>query len=174
MLTDQKEDLFDLEELSKDGLGQMPDPFFQDDPEVDGQKYVLFQLGEECFGVMSDRVSEVVRMLQITEIPNVPDWFLGIANLRGDILSIIEMTKLWGKAEPEHNPKQKLVVIRSQSADTRLALRVDRVREIVTIPDIALEPPEDQTEHIFATAMHKDLRVQLVNPTSLLTNLTLR
>ena len=174
MLTDQKEDLFDLDELSKDGLGQMPDPFFKDEPEVEGQKYVLFQLGEEYFGIMSDRVSEVVRMLPLTQIPNVAEWFRGIANLRGDILSVIELSTLWGREKTEYNAKEKLIVLRSQSSETHLAIRVDRLREIITIPDDALEYPQEQIEHVYATAEHKGMLVNLVNPTSLLTNLKLR
>ena len=174
MQTDQKNDLFDLNALSKESLGKMPDPFFQEEPEVEGQKYLLFQLGDDFYGVISDRVSEVVRMLPITEIPNVPDWFLGIANLRGDILSVVELSILWNQKRPPANPKEKLIVLRSQTAETNLAIRADRVKEIVSIPEGTLEHPDVNLEHVFAGADHKSARIRLINPTSLLTNLTLR
>ena len=160
--------------MPDDDMGEMPGPFSQDEPEIDGKKYVLFQLGNEYFGVSSERVTEVVRMLSLTDIPNVPDWFLGISSLRGDILSVIDLWLLWGNPRADENPKEKLIVLQSKSAETNLAIKVDRLREIVTIADDSLIQPDNAIPHIFAEADYKGINVKLIDPISLLSNLVLR
>ncbi len=62
---------------------------------AEGDKYMVFQINDSNYAVPSGEVAEVVRMLPLTELPNLPDWFMGIANLRGDILSVINLPGIW-------------------------------------------------------------------------------
>jgi purine-binding chemotaxis protein CheW len=99
---------------------------------AEGEKYVVFHLDEKLYGVRSNRVSEVVGSIPITPLPNVPEWLLGIANLRGDIISVVDLRKLF-KKNTQNPPKTRLIVFRSNKSDTSIAFVVDKLNEIVTL-----------------------------------------
>ena len=98
----------------------------------EGEKYIVFQLDEKFYGISSKSVAEVATTLPVTSLPNVPEWVLGVANLRGDIISVLDLRKLWGK-NTENPPKQRLLVFHSAPNDTPIALVVDKVNDMICI-----------------------------------------
>ena len=99
---------------------------------AEGEKYIVFQLDEKLYGISSKSVSEVATTLPVTALPNVPEWVLGVANLRGDVISILDLRKLWGK-NTANPPKQRLLIFHSAPNDAPIALVVDRVNEMISI-----------------------------------------
>jgi len=110
----------------------MNNPAFSNVPA--GEKYVAFYLDEKLYGINSKSVSEVTTSLPVTPLPNVPDWLLGIANLRGDLITVIDLRKLWKKNTPTPL-KTRLIVFHSEKNDCSIAFVVDRLNEIVTLAD---------------------------------------
>lgn len=98
----------------------------------EGEKYIVFQLDEKFYGISSKSVSEVAATLPVTALPNVPEWVLGIANLRGDVISVLDLRKLWGKTT-EPPAKQRLLIFHSAPNDSPIALVVDKVNEMISI-----------------------------------------
>jgi purine-binding chemotaxis protein CheW len=98
----------------------------------EGEKYIVFQLDEKYYGITSKSVAEVAATLPVTALPNVPEWVSGIANLRGDVISVVDLRKLWGK-NTSPPPKQRLLIFRSAPNDAPIALVVDKVNEMVSI-----------------------------------------
>lgn len=101
-------------------------------PISEGEKYIVFQLDEKVYGIDSKKVAEVSLSLPITPLPNVPEWLLGIANLRGDLISVIDLRKLWGKKTESPN-KNRLIVFHSNKHETSIAFAVDKLNEIITL-----------------------------------------
>lgn len=99
---------------------------------AEGEKYIVFQLDEKFYGISSKSVSEVAATLPVTALPNVPEWVLGIANLRGDVISVLDLRKLWGKTT-EPPTKQRLLIFHSAPNDSPIALVVDKVNEMISI-----------------------------------------
>src|SRR5689334_910486 len=83
--------------------------------EASGEKFIVFFLDGELYAVSAAQVAEVVQMLAITPLPNVPEWLLGIANLRGEIISVVDLPKLWNKKTSQNPAKAKLIVLRGQT-----------------------------------------------------------
>ena len=172
-----KQDLFDLDAISKDSIVEMPDPFFSDDPEAirEGEKYVVFQIEDEQYALPSDKVVEVVRMLPVTVIPNLPDWILGIANLRGDIVSVVDLAGFWNGITEEASPKSKLVVLDTANSKTNIAFRVDRLREIVVLESGQIEAVDDpEKKHLVGVAKHKSISINVLDETEIISSLTIR
>lgn len=63
---------------------------------------VSFKIGEEEFGVDINIVQEINRMLQITKVPNTPDFIEGVVNLRGRIIPVIDLRVKLGLIKLEH------------------------------------------------------------------------
>jgi purine-binding chemotaxis protein CheW len=99
-----------------------------------GEKFIVFHLDDNVYGINSKSVAEVTGSLPVTPLPGVPEWLSGVANLRGDLISIIDLRKLWKKNTPTPL-KTRLIVFHSAKNDTPVAFRVDRLSEIVTLSD---------------------------------------
>ncbi len=176
-MADSPKDLFDLEALSKESITDLSEQLFQEDVDdaQDGEKYVVFQIDDNNYAIPSTCVSEVIRMLPVTELPNVPQWFVGIANLRGGIVSIIDLPGTWNSEVSDPSQKAKLVVLRADDPDTNLAFRVDRLREIAVLENDQITAPESKSEqHLAGTMVHKAEVVHVLNVPSILSSLTLR
>ncbi|MEZ5429236.1 MAG: chemotaxis protein CheW [Pyrinomonadaceae bacterium] len=164
-------------DLSSIDLLDLTEPFFSDDhlvSERDGEKYIVFFLGTEIYAILSKRVAEIFQPLAITPLPNFPDWLIGISNFRNDIISVIDLQKLWGKIGSPVTPKTKLIVLRPEGAESPVALTIDRLSEMVTLPERNIETVKDDgSPHIYGRATHKSNTVKLVDTNKLLSSLNL-
>lgn len=147
----------------------------QNQKNSEGEKYIVFQLDEKFYGISSKSVSEVASTLPVTSLPNVPEWVLGIANLRGDVISILDLRKLWGKTT-ENPPKQRLLIFHSAPNDSPIALVVDRVNEMVSISQEEINfSAEDFTASFptfFGRAEYKSHPLFLLDIDKMLSSLT--
>lgn len=100
----------------------------------EGEKYVVFQLDETLYAVHSRQVVELIGALPLTVLPMAPEWLAGIANLRGDIIQVIDLRKLW-KRDTRQPARYKLLVLRSEREKSTIAFIVDRLCEIVALAE---------------------------------------
>ncbi len=139
-----------------------------------GEKYVVFCLGEKFFGVSSEKVSEVVQRLSITPLPNVPVWLVGIADLRGRIISIVNLEKMLGAPGASFSPKTKFIILKSQKFPSSVALAADRLSEIVVLKNEEIHPLENaKTPYLLGRTMYKSNALDLLNVDNLLASLTI-
>src|SRR3712207_5866406 len=102
-------------------------PFFENpNPQMAGEKFIVFFLGDELFGVTAAQVAEVVHPPALTRLPRVPEWLLGIANLRGEVISVVDLSGLLKKRASSYSPKSKLIVLRGPNSNASIAFSVDR------------------------------------------------
>lgn len=107
-----------------------------------GEKYISFFLNEELYAIAADQVKEVVASLAATPLPKTPEWILGIANLRGMIISVIDLAKFWQKGASSPTLKSKLILLRSKSGDARIAFVIDKLSEIIVLPKTQIQSAE--------------------------------
>ncbi len=152
----KQENIFELELPSAADFPDLSNSFIsvEEKTQTSGEKYIVFLLDEIQYAIPADSVTEVIRRLEITSLFNVPEWFMGIANLRGDIVSVIDLQKLWQKDSTPYTPKSKLIVMRCPETDSLIAFKVDKLREIVTLLNEAIQPPEDK-DSLFLTGQAK-------------------
>ncbi len=102
---------------------------------------VSFMLGNEEFGVDILCVQEINRMLQITKVPNSPEFVNGVINLRGKVIPVIDLRQRLGMPRREHDKNTRIVVV--EVNNKTIGFIVDAVREVLRIPaDITEAPPE--------------------------------
>ena len=59
--------------------------------DISSQQYVTFSLGEELFGVEVTRTKEILSLTPVTKVPQTPDYLLGVINLRGQVVTVVDM-----------------------------------------------------------------------------------
>jgi purine-binding chemotaxis protein CheW len=100
---------------------------------------VGFQVGRETYGVPITSLHEIVRVPEITAVPDAPDYLEGVINLRGKIVSVMDLRKRFGEKEASLKKTNRILVVEHGG---RLAgLIVDSASEVLKIPTDAVEPP---------------------------------
>jgi purine-binding chemotaxis protein CheW len=99
---------------------------------------VGFRVGRETYGVPITSLREIVRVPEITAVPDAPDYLEGIINLRGRIISVVDLRKRFGEAATEINRHSRILVVEHRG---RLAgMIVDSASEVLKIPESEIEP----------------------------------
>jgi purine-binding chemotaxis protein CheW len=118
------------------------------------KRHVVFSIGTTDYAVPILSVSEVVRPLKITPVPNVPDWVLGVANLRGDIVSVVDLRVFFGQAVPESLPSNRMLVVHTENEDVTTGLIVDRAGGIFDLPQEQIRSPSAPIDDRVTPFMH--------------------
>lgn len=101
-------------------------------------KFVTFMLGDETYAVNASFVNEVLRYTEITPVPGAPDFVLGIINLRGDVLTVIDTREVFGLSSHEVTSQSRIVVVELE--DYAVGVLVDRVAAVVDLQEGSIEP----------------------------------
>ena len=104
-------------------------------------RYIAFDLGGTRYAVAMENVLEVERLPAVTPIPNVPDWIDGLSNLRGEIISVVDLRRFFDMAENESDRTRRMLVVQSHEADVTTSIVVDRVAGIRNLPLKAVQAP---------------------------------
>jgi purine-binding chemotaxis protein CheW len=119
-----------------------PDFWREELPQVRGQRYLAFDLGETTFGMPLANVREVDRIPTITPVPNTPAWLLGAANLRGQICSVVDLAGFL-EINQDHPPRDARLVL-TRAGSMEMSLLIDRLRDIRELPDGAIRLPSSR------------------------------
>ncbi len=108
-------------------------------------KYLTFALGQEEYGLPVLRVREIIKMMDITVVPQVPPYVKGVINLRGKVIPVIDLRAKFGFAGIDYTDRTSIVVVQVSAAGTAalVGIVVDAVSEVVNIaPEEIEETPE--------------------------------
>jgi len=114
-------------------------------PAAEDERSVVFRLGSTRCALPIDRVFEIADVPRITAVPNLPPWVLGVANLRGDVLAVIDLCAFVGLTPVEPGDRRsRLLVVRAApgpAGEIAAGLCVDQVEGMATVPRRELAPP---------------------------------
>lgn len=109
----------------------------QEDTQKD--KFLIFMLDSEHYAIEIRYVTEIIGMQVITEVPEMPDYIKGIINLRGKIIPVMDVRLRFRKVPMAYNDRTCVIVI--DIDDISIGLIVDRVSEVLSIPEQEIVPP---------------------------------
>jgi purine-binding chemotaxis protein CheW len=105
-------------------------------------------LAGNTYAVPIDNVLEIGRLPGVTPVPNVPDWLLGLVNVRGDIVSLVDLRDFLGLGRSGFNALSRMLVVRAQAEELTAGLIVDEVLGIrfitadrICAPDLSSDDP---------------------------------
>ncbi len=141
--------------------------------EEEGRSFLFFRLDTELFGVAIDYVQEIVEPPEVyTTVPQAPPAVVGVVNLRGGVLPVVDLRRQLGLPEAERTPQQRIVVL--TAAEQPTGFIVDAVTEVCEVPADALQPaahPTQQDNPLMDQVIHladQGQIVQLLDPERLL------
>ena len=99
---------------------------------------ILFRMGKEYYGLSISLVREIIKPLPITRFPKSPDYVEGVIDLRGKILPIVNLRKMFGLPAVEITEETRFVDLQLDGLDVGIV--VDQVSEVMHIPTSLIEP----------------------------------
>lgn len=100
---------------------------------------VVFSLGEEEYGVPVGQVQEIIRMAAITQVPKAPPFVEGVINLRGRVIPVVDLKRLFSLGQNSHDDRSRIIVV--EVGDQTVGLTVDDVSEVLRLPVGTIDPP---------------------------------
>lgn len=134
-------------------------------------KHLAFTLGRESYGVPVLKVREIIRLVAITPVPQMPPHIRGVINLRGKIVPVVDLRIKFGLAVGECDESACIVVVQvkgSSGAAMHMGLIVDGVEEVINILEADLEATPDfgtqvDTDYLLGMAKVKDRVIALLD-----------
>ena len=126
-----------------------------DDPIL---QWVTFRLADEIYGINVMQVQEVLRYTEIAPVPGAPGYVLGIINLRGNVVTVIDTRDRFGLSTTEVTDNTRIVIIESEGQV--IGIMVDSVAEVVYLRQSEIETApsvgNDETSRFIQGVCHKN------------------
>jgi purine-binding chemotaxis protein CheW len=134
-------------------------------------RWVTFRLENEKYGINVMQVQEVLRVTEIAPVPGAPSYVLGIINLRGNVVTVIDTRSRFGLTSTEMDDSTRIVIIEAE--EQVVGILVDSVAEVVDLKasEIEMAPnvgTEDSAKFIQGVASHDSELLILVDLNKLL------
>jgi purine-binding chemotaxis protein CheW len=128
-----------------------------------GGKYLTFILGRASYGIDVLKIREIIRLVEFTSVPQMPDFVRGVINLRGKIIPVVDLRLKFRLSSAESTERTCIVVVQveiTHGAKALVGLVVDGVEEVVNIGHNDIEEAPDfgtklDTNHILGMAKIK-------------------
>ncbi len=136
-------------------------------------QWVTFRLEDETYGVNVMQVQEVLRMTEIAPVPGAPSYVLGIINLRGNVVTVMDTRSRFALPPHEADDSTRIVIIEAE--DQVVGIMVDSVAEVVYLKESEIEVApnvgnEESSRYIQGVANRDDGLLILVDLDKLLTD----
>ena len=124
----------------------MPEPDYlgddlwgDEDEDTLKDRYLIFRIGEEEYGIEIRFVTEIVSVQKITDVPDMPSFVKGVINLRGQVIPVVDVRVRFKIEERAYDDRTCTVIVDIDG--TLVGLVVDTVREVLAIPEDCVSPP---------------------------------
>ena len=104
------------------------------------KKYLVFNVKKELYAIDVACINNIIVMPKITKVPNAPRSYMGIINLRGQIIPVMSLHRRMNAGDSSFADSSKVIIL-NISGDRLVGVIVDDVKEVVTISDEELENP---------------------------------
>ena len=129
-------------------------------------QYIVVRIGNENYGVNINYVDNIVRMQGITRVPKTQVYYVGVINLRGEIIPVMSLRLKLGLESDQFTNKTRMIIIKIENA--KVAIIVDEVREVVSLEESKIEKAaydmnDDRTNYISAIGKNNGELISLLD-----------
>lgn len=123
---------------------------FTDSHQASTEQYLTFSLGSETFAVGTSNVREIIEYGRLTPIPMMPPSVLGVINLRGGVVPIMDLCQRFGGGQTQIGRRSCIVILEVERGQQRqmMGIVVEAVNAVREIPPHDVEPAPDFGSHI--------------------------
>lgn len=134
----------------------------------EGKQYIVIKLGNEQYGIEIKYIDNIVRMQKITRVPKAQPYFIGVINLRGEILPVMSIRIKFGLEEDEITKNTRIIIIKTEQ-QALVGIVVDEVKEVVNLGEADIEKvsyensKDDLNNHLLGVGKFNDDLISILN-----------
>ena len=134
---------------------------------VDSKQYIILRFDSEQYGIDISYIDNIVRLQPITRVPHTQSYFLGIINLRGEVIPVMSMRRKFELEERENTNATRILILKLEG-NAKIGILVDEVREVVTLSEDDIEKivstdPMDTRALLTGVGKYNDSLISLLN-----------
>lgn len=117
---------------------------------MDEEKYLMFFLNKEYYGIPILKVNEIIGLMDITPIPRTPSYMKGIINLRGKIIPVMDLRLKFNMDERAYDEQTCIIIVEIYENNCKnfVGVVVDKVAEVVNISKADMELPPQYGQEV--------------------------
>lgn len=96
-------------------------------------QYIIATLDKELYGFDVRYIESIIEMHKITRVPGSQKHYLGVVNLRGEIIPVMSLRRKLGLADDEFTDVSRIIIVRPEAGDETVGIAVDEVNEVITL-----------------------------------------
>ncbi len=133
---------------------------------LDHSLLIVFALGDGLFGIKADLIQEVVKVSTMTPVYHAPDYIIGIRNLRGRVVTLLDLQLRLGLGVSRTDAENRILIIEWQGEP--VGLLVDRIVDTIPLDGAAIEQapanlPISQEQSLLGVVRHDERLIALLN-----------
>ena len=138
------------------------------------KQYIVVRFGSEQYGINIKYVDNIVRMQPITRVPKAQPYFVGVINLRGEIIPVMSLRKKFGIEDDIFTNATRIIIVKPEQQAT-VGFIVDSVKDVVTLEEAQIEKnnisvDSDGQSHISAVGKNNGELISILNIHSVLSD----
>jgi purine-binding chemotaxis protein CheW len=103
------------------------------------RELLSFRLDDSPYAIPVERVREIVRLKQITKVPKMPSWVLGVVGLRGEVVQVVDLRMRLGIEQREASRRSRIIVLHGDD-DRITGMLVDEVDQVLRVSEESISP----------------------------------
>lgn len=104
----------------------------------EAKQYIMLKFDNEQYGIDISYIDNIVRLQPITRVPHTQSYFLGVINLRGEIIPVMSMRKKFELPDKENTNASRILILKIEG-NSKIGILVDEVKEVVTLTEDVIE-----------------------------------
>ncbi len=117
-------------------------------------QYIVIKIGNEQYGINIKYVDNIVRMQAITRVPKAQPYFIGVINLRGEIVPVMSLRKKFEIEDDKITNSTRIIILKPEAQST-VGFLVDGVKEVVTLSEDEIEKNSVNGAQAYISAVGK-------------------
>jgi purine-binding chemotaxis protein CheW len=131
---------------------------------LDAVQYIGVVIDNEQYGIDINYIDNIVKMQRITRVPKAQPYFLGVINIRGEIIPVMSLRIKFGKSPDTFTNATRILIIKPEQ-QASVGFVVDEVKEVVNLSEDSIDhnKAESGNSYIFGVGKHADGLISLMN-----------
>ena len=132
----------------------------------DTKQYIIIKFDSEQYGINIEYIDNIVRLQAITRVPHTQSYFVGIINLRGEIIPVMSMRAKFNLPDKENTNASRILILKMEG-NAKIGILVDEVKEVVTLSEECIEKTSVESSDIKAylsgVGKYNDTLISILN-----------
>ena len=130
-------------------------------------QYIVIRLGEEQYGINIGYVDNIVRMPRVTRVPKSQPYYIGVINLRGEVVPVMSLRKRFGLEADEYTGATRIIILKLKD-QSMIGVIVDEVKEVVNLEESEIEKvfydvKDEKSSYISGIGKHNGELISLLD-----------